>query len=278
MCKKFIVLVLVLGLTSITSAALLSSYDFVEAAGTPATTADNPSASRGVAGTLMGGAALVADDGSLATASSGAAGGQVLSLDGVDDYVEIGGAGNNGWEDTCVWPCSTGGGMSRTLGMWINSNDFGPSGWHEVVAEGGNWSLDIGYNNILLGFWHVGSIQQDISSLNLDGGWHHIAGTLVMSSDGVAMDGSISLYVDGEKIAGVAHDKTYQGSWTGPRIGVGSAAWTSDRFVTGLVDEVFFTDTALSEAELHAIAGIPEPVTIALLGLGGLALIRKRRS
>ena len=91
MCKKMLVLLLVVCFVGSASATLLQGYSFPEAQGEMATTAD--SGSNGVTGVLAGGANLVNDDGSLAAASWGAAGGRVLALDGVDDYVEIGSGG-----------------------------------------------------------------------------------------------------------------------------------------------------------------------------------------
>jgi hypothetical protein len=48
-------------------------------------------------------------------------------------------------------------------------------------------------------------------------------------------------------------------------------------FFTGSFDDVFIADHAMTLGEIQAISGIPEPATIALLGLGGLALLRLRK-
>ena len=49
-----------------------------------------------------------------------------------------------------------------------------------------------------------------------------------------------------------------------------------DRFFNGLIDDVAVYNRALSAQEIYQIYSIPEPATLLLLGLGGLAL-RKRR-
>jgi hypothetical protein len=277
MCKKLFVLALVLGLASFASAGLLSNYEFPEAAGTNGGSTTGDSGPRAVPGTLMGSATIIADDGSLATASNGKAGGQVLSLNGTTDYVNIGGAGSSGWADHCVWPCGTSP-AERSVGTWYKGNDYyATDSWKEVTAEGGNWDMMLGYGRFSMGWWHVGQISVFADDVGLgDGNWHQLTATLQLSPDGVA-PGYMRLFVDGWLVRTVTHYATSQGSWVGPRIGNGSAGWTEERFLTGELDQVYYTDDLMGTAEIKALTGIPEPATIALLGLGALALIRRKR-
>jgi len=45
----------------------------------------------------------------------------------------------------------------------------------------------------------------------------------------------------------------------------------------GLFDDLQVYDHALSNTEVQALAAVPEPSSAALLGLGGIALILRRR-
>lgn len=45
----------------------------------------------------------------------------------------------------------------------------------------------------------------------------------------------------------------------------------------GMIDEAQFYNTALSDAQVAAITPVPEPASLAVLGLGGLALLRRRK-
>jgi hypothetical protein len=113
------------------------------------------------------------------------------------------------------------------------------------------------------------------------GQWYNMAGV----SDGSTM----SLYLDNALVAQV--DLTASGS-TNTSMALGSSSggdwesgtWTvgrgmyagghTDRWF-GCIDEVRISNTALAPSEFLSI---PEPATIALLGLASLAFLRRRRS
>ena len=110
--------------------------------------------------------------------------------------------------------------------------------------------------------------------------WHHVLATY--NSDGT--DTTVTYYIDNVKQSS-ALIVAATPSVGSNSINVGDCrTGVSDRDWDGLIDEVAVWNNALTDAEAEAIydmgiAGqpVPEPVTFMLLGLGGLALLRKRR-
>lgn len=103
-----------------------------------------------------------------------------------------------------------------------------------------------------------------------DGTWHHIG----LSVTG----GNVTIYVDGVARASAA----YTGSGTATVFQIGSRFGDGNRSVTAQIDDVSVWDGALSDAQMltlssNAATVVPEPTSTALLGLGGLALILRRR-
>jgi len=95
--------------------------------------------------------------------------------------------------------------------------------------------------------------------------WHHLAVNLGQEA--------IELYVDGNLIDSVAGQ--------GPLVQNDSALYfgrhrTLGRFFNGLLDDIHLYDGRLTQDDVDAL--IPEPTTAALLALGAIAMLKRRRS
>ena len=116
------------------------------------------------------------------------------------------------------------------------------------------------------GAWNEGDLW-------LDASWVHNAWTAVAFTFDEATD-TLSGYINGV-LAGttVVPEGRSVGSLTNSLI-MGHGG-TED--YQGLLDDVYIYDHVLTEAEIQGLQGIPEPATIALLALGGSALLRFRK-
>jgi len=103
-----------------------------------------------------------------------------------------------------------------------------------------------------------------------DNAWHQI---------GLTVGGNVvTLYVDGANVA----SNTYTGSGAITAFQLASRFGDGSRQITTEMDDVAIYDTTLSDAYMNALsttaaANVPEPSSAALLGLGGLALLLRRR-
>jgi len=110
----------------------------------------------------------------------------------------------------------------------------------------------------------------DTETLPLDQ-WLHMAGVY---NPGEAME----LYLNGElqvtkttDVPASQHSNNSTSVFIGHRPACGDCGWY------GALDEVRIYNEALTQAQIQAVMAIPEPATMLMLGLGGLALIRRKR-
>jgi hypothetical protein len=253
MFKRVFVLLLVLGLTANASAGLVASYDMEEGSGT-----------------TMGDATTNNYDGTLdGTYTPGwttdAAGGS-YSIDMSTD--------NSSAVDMGTWdPAGTDGAFGISLWYkWLGNESWwdGIHGWQprgqSIVQKRDGWN-----DNDMTFMLFVGGepgelrLYRPASRVSWDEDANELA---LMKQDQWAF---LELYYDGAGEVSLRVDGSawYPKSWTPGNdttamVSLGGSDTTNYSF-NGYLDDVKFYDT------------IPEPTTIALLGLGGLLLRRRRR-
>jgi len=181
-------------------------------------------------GTMANGASIVSDGRR----------GNVLALDGTDDYVEL--------------PKSNmaSGRSEITLSVWVNPDEWVSS--NTIYDEyGGDWG-EYWQFSILESNWYtrdastgtMGSRDNDISVPTLSAGqWHHLAFVYSVS------EGVKAIYLDGEPCGstGTSIDQLTSGR-SGARLGYPC----DGDYYDGLIDDVRFYSRALSETEIGVLA------------------------
>ncbi len=160
-----------------------------------------------------------------------------ISLDGIDDYVQI--SGFKGVLRRAARSCTA----------WIKTTQ--KSGeivtWGELET-GGKWIIRVNETDSLRTEVQGGYIY-GTTSIN-DGNWHHIV--VVMEDDGSPDVSEIRLYVDGKQdtIAGVLPRAINTPAVEDVRIGVFS---DMTRFFQGLIDDVRIYNRALESSEIKTL-------------------------
>jgi hypothetical protein len=199
--------------------------------------------------------------------------GQAMSFDGVDDYVQI-----LGWKGIL-------GANPFTITAWFNttqtSGDNGEiMGWGKTVwpdpAQPADFEFRIEWSTLTgMSFGRYIQMHEVVTT----GEWLH--GAVVVQPNGKLVDPLTKLYLNGVEMptsSGGAFDEVLN-IIAEHDVNIGRRPQYGDKKFDGLLDEVAIWDVALSGDAIRDIYndGVPEPATVALLGLGGLALIRRRK-
>ena len=183
---------------------------------------------------------------------------------------------------------------SYTIATWLNVQERSGAGNNGAAKLVGNWSNSSPWaHNYLLRLFYTGHTNSDKVGFivrDSDGDttitiedpdvpdldtWYHYAVTFEL--DGTSA--TATMYRDGVFVldATATDFSGFSASDLNAELGESSpGTGTGDGGFNGLLDDVRVYNEALTQAEIQGLAIIPEPATLALLGLGGAVMLGRR--
>ncbi len=173
-----------------------------------------------------------------------------------------------------------------TAMAWVNIPDFdGASLRHVLHATSGTSGIPSGFalavlSNGQLGFTHRrsdGAVLSPVSSTATTvatGDWTHIAVTVDYDA------GELKFYINGEQVGGttaLVEDQAILGD-SSTDLTLGRKAGSGANMMKGGLDDVRVFMDVLNQGEIQQqMMAVPEPGSLKLMGLGGVALMWRRR-
>jgi len=222
------------------------------------------------------GSATVGTDAALGDAASidtanAKVGAGALSLSGAPT---VDGSGNDGAVsgNSFNWTASD----ERTVAFWMRAtaNDKGDANATMLsLGTGGGsgirFDVRLTGNNLRLEVQGAGTNTTEAIA---DGTWRHIA---IVVPNATSTLGNVQYYIDGS-LGGTFSGAQNINTGTAP-LRIGDSFQDTARDFKGLIDDVKIFDSALNASEVMALTVVPEPSSTALLGLGALSLVLRRR-